>query len=98
MVAWNEINRTGEGAEDFADLANEEAVHGVVLEDVASNYDHLGTVIAGRLDDAFRGREPFLPHTLGKAPDRFGLHANLPVRGVEKFHAVNLGLRQLFIQ
>lgn len=55
VVAGNEINRAGEGAEDFADLANEEAVHGVVLEDVAGQDDHLGAVIAGRLDDAFRG-------------------------------------------
>ena len=88
VVTGNEVNRTGEGAEDLADLTNEEAVHGVVLEDVASQDDHLGAVIAGRLDDAFRGLEPFLTHTLGEAPDRFGLHADLPVRGVEEFHGL----------
>src|ERR1039458_2205054 len=35
VITGNDVNWTREGAKDFADFANEEAVHGVVLKHVA---------------------------------------------------------------
>ena len=94
VIAGNDVNWTREGAKDFADFANEEAVHGVVLEHVARQHDHFGSIVPGGLDHPFRRLQPFLPDPLGHAADRFGFHPNLPIRGVEEFHWLALSFRK----
>ena len=68
VIAGNDVNWTREGAKDFADFANEEAVHGVVLEHVARQHDHFGSIVPGGLDHPFRRLQPFLSDPLGHAP------------------------------
>src|SRR5665213_1632823 len=97
VMAGNDVNWTRKRAKAFADFANEEAVHRVVLEHVASKHDHFGPIVPGGLDPPFRRLQPFLSDALGHAADRFGFHPNLPIGGVEEFHWLALSVQKALL-
>lgn len=88
MIAGNHIDRTAKLSQDIGRLLNEHAVHAIILEGIPSYEDELGVGIPGSLHHTARGGQAFIAHTLADRPHMDGLHADLPVCGVEEFHCI----------
>ena len=88
MVAGDQVHRQADAAQQVSRLLDQDPLHGIVFEGVSGQEDEIDERIPGQPDDPFPGFKALGPDPLPGPAHLDGLHAQLPVCGMEEFHGI----------
>ena len=87
MVARNHVNGAIETSKEVADLSDELPADAMVFEGIPGDENKFRTRFSGKMLNAANGFESGGTDPLGGLPYMGGLHADLPIGGVNESHA-----------